>query len=75
MQVLIAVALRVASRWSPGQTAVGEGAGRQSESAKLRGRVWRTRSRSQIIVRGHLVKKKRASSPHFHVSRHGFFRC
>ncbi len=37
MQVLIAVALRVASKWSPGQTAVGEGSGRQSESAKLRG--------------------------------------
>jgi len=72
MQVLIAVALRVASKWSPGQTV---GGGRQSEFAKLRGRVWRTRSRSQIIVRGHLVKKKLASSPHFHVSRHGFSRC
>ena len=40
MQVLIAVALRVASRWSPGQTAVGEGGGRQSEFAKLRGSWW-----------------------------------
>ena len=65
MQVLIAVSLRVASRWSPGQTAVGEGRGRQSESAKLRGGVWRTRSRSQIVLGGQLASWKRASPPLF----------
>jgi hypothetical protein len=55
MQVLIAVALRVASRWSLGQTGVGEGSGRQSESAKLRGGVWRIRSWSQVIPAKHIV--------------------